>query len=669
VSDAGFDDALGASYRLIEIVGRGAVGEVWRAVDRRTDEVVAAKLLRPEHVADRDLVARFVQERGVLTGLRDPNLVSVRDLVVEGDRLGIVMDFVDGGSLRELLATNGTLPPTRAIEIVAAVLDGLGAAHDKGLVHRDIKPDNVLLTERLATDADEEIHPGDVRLTDFGIARIVGEGPQTTTGLLGTPEYMSPELLEIGAAGLPADVYGVGIMLYELLAGRTPFAGPGTDYTIAHRHVSSTVPPLPIDHGLWAVLAEMLDKDPRSRPPARQAAYRLRHRLPGLVGVPALERQEAPAEFGTAHGPVTVVRGLSPDTPVTEQPVGEVTPLEDLDLGTPGQSTVVRPMKQPQRPVRPRAHAPEASRATPWWRDRRVLGGIAATVVLVAVVLFLVLKGGLPGHGGGTASADGGTQTATQTDKALPTGLTISRQATYDPSTHTAELSITYGAQNAAIAGPFLEVIEGVDSGECPTLAWQGASQSKNVPSITGIDTPCAWSVDPGSIPAQGEKTVVATISLPLGQSASASDDPAESPLQKWLDRGAAATAKAVGDTQITSTSYPAQRLQGVYVKVPPSTVTGKVVPVTLLPVWPSGTDKINALYSSPSIGTPWELLSQVAGGPGGVRFSDGCGGSLRISGHVVTALTVRSNCRVLAQVGNLTNLASDPFQITNRSS
>ncbi len=667
MTDVGFDDALGASYRLIEIVGRGAVGEVWRAVDRRTDETVAAKLLRPEHVADRELVSRFVQERGVLTGLRDPNLVSVRDLVVEGDRLGIVMDFVDGGSLRELLAEAGTLPPTRAIEIVAAVLDGLGAAHDKGLVHRDIKPDNVLLTERFVATPSAEIEPGDVRLTDFGIARIVGEGPQTTTGLLGTPEYMSPELLEIGAAGLPADVYGVGIMLYELLAGRTPFAGPGTDYTIAHRHVSSTVPPLPIDHGLWAVLLEMLDKDPRSRPPARQAAFRLRHRLPGLVGVPALERQAAPAEFGAAHGPMTVVRGLSAETPVAEQ-VGDVTALEDLDLGTPGQATVVRPM-QPRKVAERRAHAAVPEAAAPWWKDTKVLGGIAATVVLVAVVLFLVLNG-LPGGGGkGGGSAGGQAQTATQSDHALPTGLTISRQANYDPDTHTAELSITYSAQNAAISGPFLEVIDGVDRGDCPTLAWQGASQSKNVPSITGIDTACAWSVDPGRIPAQGEKTVVATISLPLGASA-ANQDPSQSPLQKWLDRSAAATAKSVGDTQITSTAYPAQRLQGVFVKVPPSSVTGKIVPVTLLPIWPSGTDKINALYSSPSIGTPSELLTQVAGGASGVRFSDGCDGSLRISnGHVVTALTVAGNCRVLAQVGNLTNLASDPFQITNRSS
>ena len=187
VQTEGFEDALGAGYRLLDRRGRGAAGEVWRAVDRRTDEVVAAKLLRSEHVADRDLVGRFIRERSILTTLRHPNIVAVRDLVVEGDRLAIVMDFVDGGSLRDVLREDGPLPPALAVGVAAAVLDGLAGAHDQGVLHRDIKPDNVLLSEGW-----RDLRPGDVKLTDFGIARIVADGAGTTTGLLGTPEYMSP---------------------------------------------------------------------------------------------------------------------------------------------------------------------------------------------------------------------------------------------------------------------------------------------------------------------------------------------------------------------------------------------------------------------------------------------------------------------------------------------
>ena len=162
MTEVGFDSALGAAYQLVEVVGRGAIGEVWRALDRRTGETVAAKLLRAEHVADRDLVTRFVQERSVLTDLRHPNLVSVRDLVVEGDRLAIVMDYVGGGTLRDVVREQGPLRPELAVALVAEVLDGLAAAHDRRLVHRDIKPDNVLLSPEW-----ERLGSGSVRLTDL----------------------------------------------------------------------------------------------------------------------------------------------------------------------------------------------------------------------------------------------------------------------------------------------------------------------------------------------------------------------------------------------------------------------------------------------------------------------------------------------------------------------
>ncbi len=193
------------------------------------------------------------------------------------------------------------------------MLDGLGAAHAQDVVHRDVKPDNILLGRGWESGV-----PGAVKIVDFGIARILTERRGTTTGLLGTPEYMSPELLTRGTAEAAADVYGVGILLYELLAGRTPFAGPGNEYTIAHRHVSADPPPLALPDRLGAVLASLLEKDPARRPSATAAAAALRSVRGEVASLAALAPESDPADFDSARGPMTVVRGLTPG------PVGDL---------------------------------------------------------------------------------------------------------------------------------------------------------------------------------------------------------------------------------------------------------------------------------------------------------------------------------------------------------
>ena len=192
----GRGEPLGASYRLTDLLGTGATGEVWRAEHTATGEHVAAKLLRVELAADPAIVERFVRERTVLLGLQHPSIVRVRDLVVEGDRLAIVMDLVGGGSARDLLAAVGTLPPRDALTITAETLDALAAAHERDVTHRDVKPDNVLLATRWTAGA-----TGDVRVSDFGIASVVADRQRTTTGLLGTPQYMAPESISQGRSG------------------------------------------------------------------------------------------------------------------------------------------------------------------------------------------------------------------------------------------------------------------------------------------------------------------------------------------------------------------------------------------------------------------------------------------------------------------------------------
>jgi serine/threonine-protein kinase len=646
-------EALGASYRFVDRIGSGAAGEVWRVRDVRDESLRAAKVLRREHAQDADLVERFIRERTVLTRLRDPHVVAVRDLVVEGERLAIIMDLVEGGSLRQALDERGTLPPAEAVALTAAVLDALAAAHAVGTVHRDIKPDNVLL-DRDARDGDD---PGAaVRVVDFGIARVLDERRRSTTAVIGTPEYMSPELVTIGEAGPPSDVYASGILLYELLSGRTPFAGPGTDFTVAYRHVSAEVPPLDVPDDLWRVLARLLAKAPADRPSAAEAATTLRRLRGSVAELAALTPVAAPEGFAEAERPATVLRGVAPTGP---EPVAVPSDEPAPDLGAASQATVLRPMPRREAPQPVEA---ETETKTSLWtrmpRGRALWIAGAAVVAVAAVAAFFLFR---PPAGEAAPAAAGPVVTSSQQDRALPTGLSVSRSVSYDPEKKLATVTIEYGAQNAPLGGPFLEVLPGAaESDACPAVTWSDATVDRNQASVTGISVPCGWSVDGLTVPTQDSVTVTAQVSIALnGQEA----------VDAWLKAAAAATTKAISDSEVSGAAYPVQRLRSVQVTTPSRTVGGTALPVTLLPVWPSGPDPVNPLFTSPSVGEPSAMLDAVAGGTSGVRFSDGCAGALTVSsdGLVVTALSVAPDCTVRARVGNFTDLVSPPFGITTR--
>lgn len=648
--------ALGASYRFGERVGSGAVGEVW-TVTSADGQTFAAKVLRPEHADDPSLVERFVRERSVLLGLQDPHIVRVRDMVVEGARLAIVMDYVAGGSLREAVKEVGPLRPVDALNVAAEVFDALAFAHSRGVTHRDIKPDNVLLARPWP-----ECGAGDVRVSDFGISDVVGERIRQTTGLLGTPQYMPPELISQGRSGPPGDVYSTGVLLYELLAGRTPFAGPGTDFSVAYRHVSSRPPRIPVDDALWDVLAGLLSKDPAQRPTAREAASTLRRLVPGLAGGAPMVRSQAPEDFDVVERSATVVRGAFTDEELTA--FASALPVDQAgaapELGEAGSATIVRPI--PRREVRPRAEAPpEAEPAAPFWRTRKalLLAG-AATVLLVAMVVgFIVLA---PAGQPTGPTAGGGEQMSSQLqDVALPTGLTISRNASYEPSSGQIRLTVAYAAQKAPLSGDFLEVIPGLAEGEaCPAVTWDGAPTSRNQASITGLDVGCGWKVSGLEVPAGGTAQATATVSVsPVDQEA----------LDTWLRAVSEATTDAVQDPAVKGAAYPVQRLMGVEVRTPARIVTPSPLKITLIPVWASGADELNPLYASPASGKPSQMLAAVSGGEKGVRFSDGCGGALAVdsAGLTVTALQITPQCTVRASVGNFTELQSPSFGITSR--
>jgi serine/threonine-protein kinase len=267
--------AFGSRYLLGELIGRGAVGRVYHGCLREGGAAVAVKLLRDELTDQPDVVARFVQERNLLRGVDHPNLVRIRDLVVDGDDLGIVMDFVAGGDLRR--AFPGACAPAQAGRLVAQLADGLACVHEAGVVHRDIKPENVL------------VQPGPdgglvARLTDFGVSRLIGSTMTKVTSLIGTPGYMAPEVGGGAPAKAPADVYALGVVLFELCTGQAPFVADNP-LALLRAHADDPVPrPVGMPQPLWCLLVRMLAKDPAARPTATQVAQELRTLAPELVG-------------------------------------------------------------------------------------------------------------------------------------------------------------------------------------------------------------------------------------------------------------------------------------------------------------------------------------------------------------------------------------------------
>lgn len=283
---------IGSRYTAHQILGRGSAGAVW--LGDGPDGPVAVKLLREDLASDEELVGRFVQERTALLGLEHPHVVSVRDLVVDGNDLALVMDLVRGTDLRTRLERDRRLAPEAAVAIVADIAEGLAAAHAAGIVHRDVKPENILL------DMQGPLGPGGSHralLTDFGVAKLIDTPKRTrATKIIGTPDYLAPEIVE----GLPprasVDIYALATVLYELLAGFTPFGG-GHPGAVLRRHVTESVAPLPgITDELWQLLVQCLAKAPASRLRASELAARLREQLPSLAGMPPLDVDEPDPE-------------------------------------------------------------------------------------------------------------------------------------------------------------------------------------------------------------------------------------------------------------------------------------------------------------------------------------------------------------------------------------
>jgi eukaryotic-like serine/threonine-protein kinase len=292
-------DLIADRFELEELVGTGGMSTVFRARDLQLDRLVAIKILHERYVDDPEYLERFRREARAVARLSHPNIVTVIDRGDDGGRQYIVFEHVEGENLKELVTRTGRLPPRRALELVIPVADGLAFAHERGLVHRDVKPQNVLLSSE-----------GEIKVTDFGIARSldVEHGVTQTGTVLGTSEYLAPEQASGEPVSPATDEYSLGVVLWELLTGEVPFTGENF-VAVALRHVNEPPPSLreqrpDLSPRLAAAVERALAKDPARRFPSMSAlATELRACLAELDRATPVEDDAALTQVSPAVSP------------------------------------------------------------------------------------------------------------------------------------------------------------------------------------------------------------------------------------------------------------------------------------------------------------------------------------------------------------------------------
>ncbi len=357
---------LGGRYELDGVVGRGGMAEVYRARDIRLDRIVAIKTLRADLARDQIFQARFRREAQSAASLNHPNIVAVYDT---GEDMAtgvpvpyIVMEYVDGRTVRDLLQEGHRLLPNRSLEIIDGVLRALDYSHQAGIVHRDIKPGNVMVTRN-----------GDVKVMDFGIARAMSDAQATmtqTAQVIGTAQYLSPEQARGERVDSRSDLYSAGCLLYELLTGRPPFTGD-SPVAIAYQHVrENPIPPSQVDPDVpaWAdaIVLKAMAKAPADR---YQTAADMRADLQRAAsGLPVSAAAPTRADM---YAPT---RRMGQETMMGTGRTSQIPPVQDYEYAGAG---------YPRR-----ARAGGGRRWLPW-----VLGLVLVLAVVIAVAYYLLAGG------------------------------------------------------------------------------------------------------------------------------------------------------------------------------------------------------------------------------------------------------------------------------------
>jgi serine/threonine protein kinase len=402
---------LDGRYQLDDRIAAGGYGEVWRATDLVLGRRVAVKLLLAQHVQQAETLARFRAEAQRAGALNHQNIARVYDYVEPNPPQPpfLVMELIDGPSLAQVL-TDGPLPPAQVMDIIAGAASGLQAAHDAGLVHRDIKPANLLLPR-----------DGAVKITDFGISYAADSAPMTASGMLvGTAGYMAPERLGAGPVTGAADLYALGIVGYESLAGSPPFTGTPLEIAVAHR--DQPLPPLPasVPAGVVGLIGALIAKDPAARPAsAGDVAQWATSQHDMLVGATRSDLAVPPGMTGAGtpgawDSPSRTVAAQTPQSPYTLQSSqGPPTPQGPYAPPDPyGSQDPYGPQDPPRR------------------RKGLLIAAVAAVVVIAAVAIALVLTR----PGGSTPPAPAATTSVSPSVTGAATATTAPPATTAAPS-------------------------------------------------------------------------------------------------------------------------------------------------------------------------------------------------------------------------------------------
>ncbi|WCN81602.1 serine/threonine-protein kinase [Micromonospora sp. LH3U1] len=395
---------LGNRYRLDERIASGGMGDVWRGTDQVLGRTVAVKSLLPALLDDPDFGERFRGEARTMATINHPGVVDVYDFGNDQQIAFLVMEYVEGDALSSTLSRVGRLTPARTMALVAQAADALHAAHEKGIVHRDVKPGNLLVRPN-----------GTLVLTDFGIARSDMVGQLTAAGsVLGTASYISPEQATGGVATPASDVYALGVVAYQCLAGRRPFEGDNP-LDIAMRHVRETPRPLPADipPQVRALVERALAKDPAARWPSAAALAGVARQLKAVLSQqaraggnssPISAAPASPAAPGRAQVPQAHQLRQQPARP----PVARPTAIAPAQQPRPtAVAPAVQPGRQPVAPTgyprgaaavpsapqprqeHPPAYARQAGPASPSPEPRRSRPGMVLLAILLAMLVLL----------------------------------------------------------------------------------------------------------------------------------------------------------------------------------------------------------------------------------------------------------------------------------------